>query len=107
MGLFSRKPTIFGLDIGSSAIKLVELAEGKGGFELVNFGISELPPEAIVDGALIDATTVIDTVEALVKELPKPRDGLRHRVRMRHADDVEALRQRVGDQPLLQKSRSA
>ena len=60
MGLFSRKPSIFGLDIGSSAVKLVELAEGKGGFELVNFGISELPPEAIVDGALIDATTVIE-----------------------------------------------
>ena len=47
--LFSRKSSLFGLDIGSSAIKLVELKEGKGGFELVNFGMAALPPEAIVD----------------------------------------------------------
>ncbi len=65
--LFSRKSSLFGLDIGSSAVKLVELREGKGGFELVSFGMAALPPEAIVDGALIDATTVIDTIEDLVK----------------------------------------
>ena len=35
MGLFSKSKGIIGLDIGSSAIKVVELTEAKRGFSLL------------------------------------------------------------------------
>ncbi len=68
MALFGKKKTLVGLDIGSSAVKAVELkAGGKGGdeFQLVNIGIEPLPPEAIVDGAIMDSGAVIDAIQRL------------------------------------------
>lgn len=64
--VFSKKKEIVGLDIGSSSIKLVELKEGKNGYRLQNVAISTLPPEAIVDGALMDSVTVIDAIKDLI-----------------------------------------
>ena len=61
-----KKKDVAGLDIGSSAIKLVELNRGKGGFKLQNLGLSPLPPEAIVDGALMDSVAIIDAIRDLV-----------------------------------------
>ncbi len=64
--ILGRKKGVIGLDIGSSSVKLVELGESKNGFKLQNLGISPLPPEAIVDGALMDSVTIIDTIRELV-----------------------------------------
>jgi type IV pilus assembly protein PilM len=64
--LWAKSKEIIALDIGSSSIKLVELREGKNGFALQNLAISYLPPEAIVDGALMDSVTIIDTIRDLV-----------------------------------------
>jgi len=61
-----KKKDVFGLDIGSSSIKLVELDRAKSGFKLQNLGLSPLPPEAIVDGALMDSVTIIDAIRDLV-----------------------------------------
>jgi type IV pilus assembly protein PilM len=61
-----RKKNVVGLDIGSSSIKLIELNEGKNGFKLSNLAVSPLPPEAIVDGALMDSVTIIDTIRELI-----------------------------------------
>ncbi len=66
MALFGKKKGLVGLDIGSSAIKAVELkAGGKGGaeYQLLNIGIEPLPPEAIVDGAIMDSGAVIDAIQ--------------------------------------------
>jgi type IV pilus assembly protein PilM len=60
------KKEIVGLDIGSSSIKLVELKEGKKGYRLQNLALSPLPPEAIVDGALMDSVTIIDAIKDLI-----------------------------------------
>ena len=68
MALFGKKKGLIGLDIGSSAVKAVELkAGGKGSdeFQLVNIGLEPLPPEAIVDGAIMDSGAVIDAVQRL------------------------------------------
>jgi type IV pilus assembly protein PilM len=62
----SKKKSVVGVDIGSSAVKVVELkAGGKGGdeFQLVNIGMEPLPPEAIVDGAIMDSGAVIDACQ--------------------------------------------
>jgi type IV pilus assembly protein PilM len=61
----SKARNLVGLDIGSSAVKIVELKElGKGkGFSLLNYAIEPLAPEAIVDGAIMDAGAVIETIQ--------------------------------------------
>lgn len=64
--ILGRKKGVIGLDIGSSSIKLVELGESKNTYKLLNLGIAPLPPEAIVDGALMDSVTIIDTIRELI-----------------------------------------
>lgn len=71
MGLFGKKKGLVGVDIGSSAVKAVELkVGGKGGdeYQLLNIGIESLPPEAIVDGAIMDSGAVIDSIQRLFQE---------------------------------------
>ena len=71
MGLFGKKKGLVGVDIGSSAVKAVELkVGGKGGdeYQLVNIGLEPLPPEAIVDGAIMDSGAVIDAVQNLFQD---------------------------------------
>jgi type IV pilus assembly protein PilM len=67
MGLFNRSRSLVGLDIGSAAIKLVELKELKKGqgYLLTSFGYEPLSPEAIVDGAIMDAGLVAETIKKL------------------------------------------
>lgn len=68
--LFRKTKNLVGLDIGSSAIKLVELKDVKGGgYRLVKSGLETLSPEAIVDGAIMDASLVVDTVNRLASAL--------------------------------------
>ncbi|HEX4955858.1 MAG TPA: type IV pilus assembly protein PilM [Thermoanaerobaculia bacterium] len=67
--MFSRSKGLVGLDLGSSAIKLVELKERKAGeFHLVRLGVESLSPEAIVDGSIMDSSLVVDTIHKLVDE---------------------------------------
>jgi len=68
--LFRKSKNLVGLDIGSSAVKLVELKDAKGGgYRLVKTGIEPLSPEAIVDGAIMDASLVVDTVKRVISSL--------------------------------------
>ncbi len=73
--MFGRKKDVIGIDIGSSSIKLVEIKEAKKGYQLTNFGIAELHPETIVDGAIMDTAAVVDAIGSLVSSLKvKVRD---------------------------------
>jgi len=65
---FARKRDAVAFDIGSNSIKLVQMSQTKKGWELVKMGMAELPPEAIVDGSIIDSMTVTNTLRDLVKE---------------------------------------
>ncbi|HUP47226.1 MAG TPA: type IV pilus assembly protein PilM [Thermoanaerobaculia bacterium] len=66
---FSKSKNVVGLDIGSSAVKLVELKEKKGGtYSLVKLGIERLSPEAIVDGSIMDSSMVVETISKLNSE---------------------------------------
>jgi type IV pilus assembly protein PilM len=67
--LFAKKKDLLGIDVGSTSIKLVQLKEVKGGYELESFGIAPLPPEAIVDNTLMDSSTVVETITNLVSSL--------------------------------------
>lgn len=49
--LASKTPPLIGLDVGSSSVKLVELAQtGSGAFRLERYAIEPLPRGAVVDG---------------------------------------------------------
>lgn len=65
--LFSRKQSLVGIDIGTHAIKLVQLKRAGKVYQLQNFGIMPLTPEAIVDGAIMDAGSVVDAIRNLVR----------------------------------------
>ena len=55
-----------GLDIGSSSIKLIHLIEDRKGVRLGAFDMAMLPTEAVVDGALMSFTAIIDKLRELV-----------------------------------------
>ena len=75
--MWGKKKDVIGLDIGCSSIKLVELKEDKNGYKLQNLAISPLPPEAIVDGALMDSVTIIDTIrDAIGASKTKAKDAV-------------------------------
>ncbi len=57
---------LIGLDIGSSSIKVINLKKSKKGYELVNFGIAPLPPQTIVDRALMNSGAVVDAIRRLI-----------------------------------------
>src|ERR1700704_5221128 len=62
MPLFGKAKTVIGLDIGSSAVKAVELKPSGKGYRVTAFAAEPVPPDAIVDGAIIDAGSVADAI---------------------------------------------
>jgi type IV pilus assembly protein PilM len=64
---FGKKSSV-GLDIGSSYLKVVQLKDTKGGYELELFEIVPLPPELIVDGSIIDSLRLVDSLKELLKK---------------------------------------
>src|SRR5262245_58469355 len=65
--MFGKKKSTVGLDIGSSSIKVVEIAHDRSGDRLVNFGISEPLSEAIVDGEIMDRQLVHEAITNLME----------------------------------------
>ncbi|UCH83127.1 MAG: type IV pilus assembly protein PilM [Candidatus Latescibacterota bacterium] len=61
--LSRRSKSSVGLDIGSSSVKIVEIDHGKDGPVLKNYGIVKLPPEAIVEGEIMDRSLVIEGIQ--------------------------------------------
>ncbi|HEX9243125.1 MAG TPA: type IV pilus assembly protein PilM [Anaeromyxobacter sp.] len=59
----AKSKTAVGLDIGSSSVKLVQLKEKRGGYQLLAFGTAPLPPEAIVDGALMNSAAIVQAIQ--------------------------------------------
>jgi type IV pilus assembly protein PilM len=57
-----KSKAVVGLDIGSSAVKAVELKSVGKGFKVVAFAMEPVPPDSIVDGAIIDGAAVADAI---------------------------------------------
>jgi len=66
--MFFGGKTLFGLDIGSSYIKAVQLKEKRSGYELELFDQIQLPPELIVDGSIIDSMRLVEALKELLKK---------------------------------------
>jgi len=63
--VFRRAKSLVGLDIGSSAVKAVELKQAGKAFKVAAFGSEAIPPDSIVDGAIIDGGAVADAIRRL------------------------------------------
>ena len=63
--MFRRAKALVGLDIGSSAVKAVELKAAGKSYKVTGFGTEALPPDSIVDGAIIDGAAVADAIRRL------------------------------------------
>jgi type IV pilus assembly protein PilM len=61
-GMLGKSKSVIGLDIGSSAVKAVELKPAGKGFRVAAYGEEPVPADAIVDGAIIDAGAVAEAI---------------------------------------------
>ena len=68
MGLFGRKKTAVGLDIGSGYLKLVEIDHGGDSPEVVRVAVRPTPIGAVVDGEVVDRGRVADAVRGLMDD---------------------------------------
>lgn len=63
-------PPLIGIDISSTAIKMVELAEnGRGNYKLEAYSIAPLPKDAMVDGNVSNLEGVVDAMKLAWKLL--------------------------------------
>src|SRR6185369_11355728 len=69
MFFLKKKKEVIGIDIGSSSVKLVQLKDLKGSYQLLNVGIMPLPPEAIVDNTLMDSSSIVSAIKNLMASL--------------------------------------
>jgi type IV pilus assembly protein PilM len=67
--VFGRSKSLVGLDIGSSAVKAIELKLAGKTYRVSAFGTQPVPPDSIVDGAIIDGTAVVDAIRRLFDSL--------------------------------------
>jgi type IV pilus assembly protein PilM len=71
LDIFSPKaPPLFGLDISSSSVKMLEIVEaGKGAYRVERYVIEPLPRDATVDGNISNLESVVETVKRGYKRL--------------------------------------
>jgi type IV pilus assembly protein PilM len=65
--ILGKKDSLVGLDIGSRSVKVAEITETKNGRKLRRFGMADIPPGAIEDGAISDTETVAQVIRQLLK----------------------------------------
>jgi Tfp pilus assembly PilM family ATPase len=52
---------LVGVDIGASAIKVVQLKEPRKKLQVVRYGFAPLPPQAIIDGHVMNSSAVVES----------------------------------------------
>ncbi len=66
----SKSENLVGLDVGSSAVKLVSLTGGRAGYQLRAVGSEPLPSKSIVDGAVVKREEVAESTWKF-QQMPK------------------------------------
>jgi len=74
--MFGTKTSLLGLDIGSYAVKIVHLQESKGTYRLRDMGISQIPPNVIVEGSIKDPDAVQMAIKKLISNLKTKVKGV-------------------------------
>ena len=63
MGLFSAKaPPLIGVDISSTAVKLLQLSQNSGRFRVEHYAVEPLPPNAVVEKNIVEVEAVGEAI---------------------------------------------
>ncbi|HEB89481.1 MAG TPA: type IV pilus assembly protein PilM [Deltaproteobacteria bacterium] len=99
------KTSVIGLDIGSSSVKAVEITQKSKdkGFELRSLGQAALPHEAIVQGAFLNSSAIVDSIREAIdsgrisgKEVAASVSG--HSVIVKRVNVPQMTREELEDQ---------
>jgi type IV pilus assembly protein PilM len=60
---------LVGVDIGTSAVKVIQVRESGKGVHLMKYGIEPLPPQSIVDGHVMNRGAVVDALAKVFRDL--------------------------------------
>ncbi len=66
--LFYRDKPLFGLDIGSSTVKVMQLEHTQHETYVKGYGLANFDPSAIVDGEIVDLEKVAEPILTLFKK---------------------------------------
>jgi type IV pilus assembly protein PilM len=76
VGLLSRKkPPLIGLDISSTAVKLLELSQSNGRYRVESYAVEPLPANSVVEKNIADVEAVGESIHRAVK-----RSGTRNKM---------------------------
>lgn len=64
----AKSKPLLGLDVGSSAVKLVEVRRAKQGLEASAIDLRALSPDVVVDGAIVDNLALASSVAQMLKD---------------------------------------
>ena len=59
---------LVGVDIGTSAIKVIQVKESGKGIHLLKYGVEPLPPQSIVDGHVMNSGAVVDALKKVFSD---------------------------------------
>ena len=72
MGLFGKtNPPLVGLDISSTAVKLLQLTESWGRYRVEHYAVEPLPPNAVVEKNIVDPGELKGTFEMALDQPPR------------------------------------
>src|SRR5678816_3453556 len=66
--MFKKKKSVVGLDVGSSAVRAVELSKTKTGYQMTGFAYEQLGPDSVVDGAIMDSRAVANAIKRILTQ---------------------------------------
>lgn len=68
-GLFQKKQqVVLGIDISSTAVKLLELSRAGSGFRVESYAVKPLPPTAVIEKNIAEPDAVIDVLRKVVAQ---------------------------------------
>ncbi len=67
--LIYREKPIFGFDLGTRTAKLVQIKPTRRGYEVLGYGYATFPPEAIVEGIIVDPEQIATALKPLLKQM--------------------------------------
>lgn len=67
--MFRKRMELVGVDVGSYAVKMVQLTQGKAGHKLENMGMALVPSSAVSEGRIENPKVVADVLRKLAKNL--------------------------------------
>ena len=68
LSLSRKKPPVFGIDISSAAVKLLEFSQNGSRYRVENYGVVPLPQDVVVDRNIADINVLAAAIKAVVKQ---------------------------------------